>query len=452
MIDRIRDAIAPRRTTPVSERGYRKLLRWAALPVTDRRWAAPLSAIALGFGLFAGIAIGPGAAGTFATGVPQIIEIPSLIRGGGQGSGGEEEASLAAAPESGGGFGGEETSSSGFAPVAPLEEESAPSEESPETEAPAEKEAESKQPEKQELTGTVVHVNPAASSYTVAETGGTMSTVHAGKLPPPAVAVEVPIRTLANGTLAEAGKRQKAAAKPRATLAGIVTFVNADAVAPSYTVSNKGTSALVKVHPDPSGAVPPLPALGAYASVTVDIEPIQATASSSAAAEETPNEPPPVGEPQPPATPPPAPAPVVPVPAPAPVPLAPTCAPDPAAAPPAPVAPKATLWQRQLSSGGAPYTSASFEGIVEAICPATAQLLISADDIREAGHDLLFTVPAEIDTSGLVAGDSVLANANIAADGALALTGLANDERLKGAEDEKAAQGDLVAKKPKAEQ
>ena len=35
-------------------------LRWAALPIIDRRWTAPLSAIALGFGLFVGVAIGPG--------------------------------------------------------------------------------------------------------------------------------------------------------------------------------------------------------------------------------------------------------------------------------------------------------------------------------------------------------------------------------------------------------
>jgi hypothetical protein len=445
VIKRVLDKLAPPKAARTGDAGYRKLLKWAALPVTDRRWAAPLSALALGFGLFAGVAIGPGAAGTFATGVPQIIEIPGFVRSSGGGGGGEDE-SFAAAPESARGFGGEEEESSGFVPVAPVEEEAAPEEETPEKEAPVEKEAEPKQAEKQELTGTVVHINPAASSYTVAETGGTMSTVHAGKLPLPAIAVEVPIRTLANGTLAEAGKRHKTAAKPRATLAGIVTFVNADAAAPSYTVSNKGTSALVKVYPDPSGAVPPLPALGAYASVTVDIEPIQATASSSAAAEETPTEPPPVSEPQPPA----GPAPVPPVPPPASLPLAPTCAPDPTVAPPAPVAPKATLWQRQLNSGGAPYTSASFEGIVEAVCPTTAQLLISADDIREAGHDLLFTVPAEIDASGLVAGDSVLANADIAADGSLSLTGLASDERLKGAEAEKAIQGDIVpAKKPK---
>ena len=38
-------------------------LRWAALPMIDRRWTAPMSAVALGFGLFVGVAIGPGTRG-----------------------------------------------------------------------------------------------------------------------------------------------------------------------------------------------------------------------------------------------------------------------------------------------------------------------------------------------------------------------------------------------------
>jgi hypothetical protein len=72
----------------------RVLLRWGALPVTDRRWAAPLAAIALGFGLFAGVAIGPGAAGTFATGAAQIIEIPRFSGGDDAGEEGDEGGDL----------------------------------------------------------------------------------------------------------------------------------------------------------------------------------------------------------------------------------------------------------------------------------------------------------------------------------------------------------------------
>ena len=73
--------------------------RAASLAVTDRRWAAPL-AVALGFGLFLGVAIGPGAAGTLATGGPLIqVEVPSssggseeVVTGGGGGPGGSSSA------------------------------------------------------------------------------------------------------------------------------------------------------------------------------------------------------------------------------------------------------------------------------------------------------------------------------------------------------------------------
>jgi hypothetical protein len=90
--------------------GYRQVLRWVALPVTNRRWAAPLSALALGFGLFVGVAIGPSAAGTLATGA-QIIEIPLLAGAGGAGGDGSGGGSAApAAPVAG------EASGNGSAP------------------------------------------------------------------------------------------------------------------------------------------------------------------------------------------------------------------------------------------------------------------------------------------------------------------------------------------------
>lgn len=405
---------------------HRRLLRWAALPVTDRRWAAPLSAVALGFGLFAGVAIGPGAAGTLATGVPQVIEIPAFGEAtGGEATEGEEavgseageEAPSAPAPSPAGAgeaslappLGGEEGA------PAPLPGESAPA-----SEPPAEEEAESPQaPEEQELTGTVVHVNPAAGSYTVVEAGGTMSAVHAGRLPQAGTLISVPIETLANGTLGEAGRRVRSGTRARATLAGIVTWVDPDPAAPAYTVSNRGTSALIHVRPEASGAVPPLPPLGAYASVAVDIEAPQAAAAPEAAA-------------------------------PAPPPAEPACAPDPGRPLPT-FEPKAVLWQRHASSGGAPYTHGDFAGILTAICPQSGQLLISADDLREGGHDLLFAVPPGIDTSKLEVGQSLLAGAGIGAEGTLTLTGLASDEHLKGADDAKATQGDLVPEKEEGE-
>ena len=179
--------------------------------------------------------------------------------------------------------------------------------------------------------------------------------------------------------------RRKTGSKKKATLAGIVTYVGADPAAPAYTVSNRGASLLIHVAPEASGAMPPLPALGAYATVTAGLDPA------------------------------------------------------------------GLLWQQQLSGGGAPFTHADFEGIVAAVEPETAHLLISADDRGESGQNLTFTVPAGIDASKLAASDSVLASADIGADGSLTLTGLASDERLKGAEDEKATQGDLVPEKPKGQ-
>jgi hypothetical protein len=385
VIERIRDVLAPRRVAS-RDAGYRRALRWAALPVTDRRWAAPLSAVALGFGLFAGVAIGPSATGTLATAPFQVIEVASVASGD---EGGEEEAETfpeePVASSEPGGF-GETTESSSFAPIVPVEEATfEPVKEEPSDKAAEpEQEKNSTQPEKQELVGTVVHVNPAAGSYTVAETGGVMNAVHAGKRPAPGTEIEVPIRALANGTLAEAGTRHRTGAATEAELVGIVSFVNADPLAPSYAISNRGTSLLIHVQPDPSGALPPLPALGAYGTATVAIE-------------------------------------------------------------------AGVLWQRQLSAAGTPFTHVELEGIVAAVETETARLLLSADDVRESGQDITLAIPVQIDASTLVPGDSVLASSDIGADGSLTLTGLASDERLKGAEDAKATQGDLVPEPEKGE-
>jgi len=350
--------ISPRRkAAKVSDSaGYRQLLRWAALPVTDRRWAAPLCAVALGFGLFAGVAIGPGAAGTFATGAAQVIEIPGFSGGtssdessGDEGGGPSTSAESSGAGSSGGEGSASSESSSAFPSFAPTsegesEESSEASEKTPpKNEAsPPEEEAE---PEAQALSGIVVHVNPAAGSYTLAEAGGTIDSIHAGKTPQPGTKVSVPVRLLANGTFAEAGTRKKSGTRTRATFSGIVTWLEPTPTAPAYVVSKRGVSVLVRVHPDPTGAAPALPALGAFATVAVDIEKPQPPATSSTA--------PPAGSPVEtlavPAEAPQAAA----VPATeAPVAPAPTCAPDPSLPPLRVFAPTAILWQRQISAAG----------------------------------------------------------------------------------------------------
>jgi hypothetical protein len=418
------------------------LLRAAALPVSDRRWAPPLCAAALGLGLFAGIAIEPGATGTLATGAPRVIELPTLLTGDG---GGGEEASEARGGESGGfaepveAGGGEavfpeEASASAFESSFP--EAEVPAAPAPEP-APVEEETSTDEPEPEEpaqtLSGLVVHANPAAGSYTVVETGGLMNAIHAAKLPAPGTKVSVPVRTLANGTFAEDGKRKQTGKRTSASVAGVVTFVDANPAAPAYAVSKRGVSVLIRVRPDPTGAVPTLPQLGAYATVAVDIEKTPPGTSAPAPATTT-------SAPAPLAGAAPAEAP--------PAPPAPTCAPDPAAPPWVP-APTAILWQRQLEADGAPFASSDFAGVVTALCPTEAKLSLAGDDLRQSGKDIIFTVPKSIDLGGLKLGDSVAVTAAIAADGSLSLTGLASDERVKGADDAAATQGDLASQAPK---
>jgi hypothetical protein len=370
--------------------GYRRLLYWAALPVRDRRWAAPLSALALGLGLFVGIAIGPGAAGTLATSGVKIVELPGF---GGRAeplaSGGGDEGSptgAAANPEPEPAA----SSSSSFSP-GPLESLSTEETTEPPTpegggEAPPEKNPTA--PEKEletadeSVAGIVVHVNRAAGSYVVAETGGNLSAVHAPTAPRPGTEVEAPVRLLANETFAEAGQRLRVGTEKRATVSGVVTFVGEDPLDPVYVISRRGASMLVHVPPDPGGALPEPPELGALATVAVEIE------KTEPAPEPTENPLPPF-----------------------------------------------VLRQRHLEVDGAPLTAVEFAGIVATVDPEAHEVLLSADDVRESGRDIALQAPEEFDLTQLEIGSSVLVTATIEADGRLVLSELTSDEHRKGAED-----------------
>lgn len=379
------------------------VLRAFSLVVTDRRWAAPLSAMALGFGLFLGVAIGPGAAGSLAGDAGSIIalapteeEEPEAVE-----TANREESPLE--PEA------EEPLAEPEPFEAVLEEpvlEPAPVAEPPaEEEAPpAEEPAEEEEPsEAQQLKGTVVHVNPAAGSYTMAIAGGELVSVHATKLPAAGEKLTVEGAPLPNNTFAEE-ERERAGSTNQANIRGVVTYVSADPAKPTYAVSGRGSSILVR------GAAGQLPVLGAYATVGVQIEEPPAAPASP----ETP-----------------VPAPEVP----------PTCVPDPALKPASP--PKQVLVQSSLKAEPEPVTYFDLAGIVSAVCPATGQLLISADDTRASESDLLLTVPPAIKTAKLKVGDSVVATATLEAGGPLTLAGLASDEGTKGAEDATLAFGDL---------
>lgn len=367
-----------------------RALRGASLVVTDRRWAAPLSAAALGFGIFAGVAIGPGAAGTLATGTQQIIELPSPGGGEGQsgGGGGGVASTESAAPLEGGEAGALEALPPSL-PLAPepVEPLPAPAPEPAPKPAPAaeEREEEAEEPETQILKGTVVHVNPAAGSYAMAIKGGELVSVHAADLPEPGTKLSAPLRRLANGTFAEAGDLEEEKRKAtRATFGGVVSFADPDPAAPAYTVSGRGSSLLVHVTPDPTGVAPELPAIGSYATVTAAIESPEGSDS----------------------------------------------------APP--------LVQSQVEiETGPPSTYLDLAGVVKEFLPETGQLLLSADDSGESEADLALTVPRSIDAARLEAGDSYLATATVEPDGSLALSGIASDEHTNGANQSSSAQGDL---------
>jgi hypothetical protein len=406
----------------------RRLLRWAALPVVDRRWAASLSAVALGFGLFIGVAIGPGAAGTFATGAGRII----AIAGSGDGATDVETktetrpraASIARKHGRAEGFSDPTaaSTSSPFVPPPVAEPEDAEPTEPADASLPEDESrsgSEAPESEKEVLSGVVVHVNEVAGSYAVATADGGIRAVHAPTAPKPGTRVKVPVRQLQNGTVGQVGTRIRLGRQTRAAISGVVTYVDPTPAASAYTVSKRGVSVLVHVHPEPAGPTPALPALGALANVAVDIEKPETVASVPA--------PIPAGEPVPP----------------------PSCALDPNQPPPTPHKPMATLWQRSLDTEEVPLAYGDFAGIVTAICLESDELLVSADDVRESADDLLFDISsAEVDAARLRIGDSVLATGTIDAGGNLALTGLADDDRTRGADDFESLQGDLAAGGP----
>jgi hypothetical protein len=312
-------------------------------------------------------------------------------RPAGSGGGGEREPAPRA-PESLG-FGGEELE-------APAAEEPQPTPPPEEPAPPAD------EPEGPAVTGVVVHVNPAAGSYTLAEATGALDVVHAAKLPRAATKLTAPVKPVADGTFAESGARTRIGARKQAKIEGTVTYVDPTAAAPAYTVSRRGVSLFVHVRPDPAGAAAELPLLGALVRVAVEIEGPQ-TSSPPEATEpsaEVPAAPTETGPTQSP----------------------PGCAPDPAQPTEPPSRPRAVLWQRQLSLTGEPSTFGEFAGVISAVCPEAGQLLLSADDIGESGADLAFGLASESEVDLTVArvGEAVLATAEIGTDGSLALTGL----------------------------
>jgi hypothetical protein len=241
-----------------------RILHSFSLVVTDRRWAAPLSAGALGFGIFAGVAIGPSAAGTIA-GTSPIVELV--------GGGDESSPETSEGEGLGGALAGGTLEAPPLAPIEPAPLAPAPEAEAPAPKSPPPSKEEPAEEEGTELTGTVVHANDAAGSYALTIKGGELVPVHAAALPTPGTKLTVIAKQLANGSFGEGEKPKRTGKATEAELKGVVTYVDPDPADPAYTLSGRGASLLVHVDPDPSGAVPQLPVVGAYAMVTAAIEP-----------------------------------------------------------------------------------------------------------------------------------------------------------------------------------
>ncbi len=421
-------------------------MRWAALPITDRRWTAPLAAAALGMGLFVGVAIGPSAEQS--TGAPaQFVAVPP-----------ELPAPPAAAPPPAtpapvlGGPVGNDTppppasSIPSPIPTPPPPVETAPltpltplppamGDDGATTPLPAGESApepEPSDPSAEEgelvLAGTVVHVNPLARSYTLAGRGGRLSAIHAKRLPSAGARLKLPVRELRNGTFAADAKARKSGSRKQAELSGVVTF--SDPGASRFTLSQRGVSALVSVPAEPGA--PDVPKLGAQVTIKARIAPAP-----------TPPPPPPVPEP-------PAPAPTTTTPAPAPGPVEPPAQrtasgvpPGCGAAPAQPKAPSSILEATAIEVTGESVAEGDFEGVVQGVCRERRRLILSADDLRASEADLTFAVASKaISLRRLRPGDVVSAVAAIrGANGALRLVAIARDRGIGEADDPKLAQG-----------
>jgi hypothetical protein len=392
--------LLPSETAPAAPARQHRWLGFLPMPLQT---ASSFAALALGFGFIIGTAISPNVAGIIAAPAPPVVvaqappsEPPAPATGGGGGGGGGVAAATAATapapaattPTSTGGGGG------------------------------GGKKPKPQKPTATTFSGTVVRVNPVAGSYTIS-TGGLIA-IHADSLPKVGNQVQAPVRSLANGTFAESGARTQTGTADSSSFSGTVTYC-ADLENPSaacdgssptdhyvYTVSSVGASVLVSA---PHAQGPP-PALGSQVTVGVHIgDPFQAVSPLS------------------------------------PLPTDPSCTPpyDEAHGQPASPPPTPELTQTSVQVSGQA-TNATFEAVFQTVCPAgQPRLIVSADDIREAGRDLAaMPVPTGIDTTRLTPGEAVQVAVDVAPTGTLTLKGITSDQGVAGADDPSQGQGTLV--------
>ena len=388
-------------------------LRWAALPVIDRRWTVPLAALALAFGIFVGVAIGPSEGlGSQTQTMVEVVRPPSPStvattdtpgRGngnnggrnnGGQSPGGGDSNPPATItpPSDPGPF---ETPPPTPAPTptpTPTLPTPTPTPSTTTTTTTTTDDTDDNTPPADDapstakVEGPVVHVNGFAGSYTVARDSGRLTAVHASDLPDIGDIVAVQARALANGTWAEDGSRDSSELAKRMSLAGTVTF--SDPRIGAYTISAAGSSILVRVK-----AGVRMPTVGDQVAVGARIadklDPIEPVTPGRDG-----------------------------------------CGKRPKASKP----PKLALEQTTLEVTGAA-TKTNVEGIVEGVCRKSGSLIVSADDLREAGRDIAITVPNSLRLAQIDIGDVLKIRAEIGSSGNLTATGIASDERSSGADD-----------------
>jgi hypothetical protein len=370
--------------------------------------ASLLAALALGFGVVLGTAISPNLAGIVAAPAPSVVAQappappPAPVGGGG---GASPAPAAAAAPAttvasttpttssgSGGGGGGG-----------------------------GKKKKTKKKPAGITFSGTVVRSNPVAQSYTVSTSGGLIS-IHADTLPQVGAQVDSEVRKLNNGTYTEDGSRTPTGNADVASIRGTVTScadlehpaAPCDGSAPDdhyvYSVSSLGSSILVS-WPHSASNLPPT--VGSQVQVAVQIgtsftaiDPVSSDDWAQYAAPCNPSGSEENG-----------------------VPAAPTTATE--------------LTQTSITVTPPPATNALLEAVIQQT-GCTDGLVLSADDLREAGRDLAPLTAAGIDQSRLAHGQAVQVAVDIANDGALTLKGITSDQGVAGADDASQGQGTLT--------
>jgi hypothetical protein len=386
--------------------------RWAfALPIPVQT-ASIFAALALGFGVVVGTAISPNLAGIVAAPAPAVVaqgpppaSSPPPAAGGGSAANTASSLSgptttVASTTGSGSGSGGGGAGGGGG----------------------GDKKKKKKKPQKEQpitFDGTVVRVNAVAQSYTISSSGGLIA-IHTSSPPQVGVQIHAPVRKLKNGTYAEQGAPSQSGTTNNASFLGTVTYC-ADLEQPSvpcdgssstdhyvYTVSSLGASVLVSA---PYPAQGPPPKVGSQVQVGVHIGANFQPVTPAGWATD------------------------------------PSCTPpyDEQNGSPASPAPTPELTQTAVSTSGAA-TDAVLEAVVQTVClSGTPRLVLSADDIREAGRDLAaLPIPTGVDSTKLTPGEAIQAALGVGSDGTLSLKGITSDLGAAGADDVTQGQGTLT--------